>query len=180
MRPGCPERYEHEYIRHGTTTLIATFNVATGAVLTPSLGPTRTEEDFAAHIAQTVAADPDASWLFLVDNLNTHQSEALVRLVADGTLSTTAAREVFAAVLATGAEPADIVREKGLAQVSDEGAIAAAVDAVIAANGAAAAAVRAGNQRALGPLVGQVMKQMGGKANPGVVSRILTERIAQG
>jgi len=83
MRPGCPERREHEYIRHGTLSLIANFNVATGAVLAPSLGPTRTETDFAAHIAQTLATDPDASWLFITDNLNTHQSEALVRLVAD-------------------------------------------------------------------------------------------------
>lgn len=83
MRPGTPELREHEYIRHGTLSLIAKFNVATGAVLAPSLGPTRTETDFAAHIAQTLATDPDASWLFLADNLNTHQSEALVRLVAD-------------------------------------------------------------------------------------------------
>ncbi len=83
MRPGCPERREHEYIRHGTTTLIANFNVATGQVLAPSLGPTRTEEDFAAHIRQTVATDPGASWLFLTDQLNTHQSAALVRLVAE-------------------------------------------------------------------------------------------------
>lgn len=83
MRPGTPELREHEYIRHGTLSLIATFNVATGAVLAPSLGPTRTETDFAAHIAQTLATDPDASWLFLTDNLNTHQSETLVRLVAD-------------------------------------------------------------------------------------------------
>lgn len=83
MRPGCPERREHEYIRHGTRSLIATFNVATGAVLAPSLGPTRTEADFAAHIAQTLATDPDASWLFLADNLNTHHSATLVRLVAD-------------------------------------------------------------------------------------------------
>ena len=82
-RPGCPERREHEYIRHGTTTLIANFNVATGAVVAPSLGPTRTEADFAAHIARTVATDPDAAWLFVADNLNTHQSAALVRLVAE-------------------------------------------------------------------------------------------------
>lgn len=102
---------------------------------------------------------------------------AIVRLVADGTVSTTAAREVFATVLQTGGDPADVVRAKGLAQVSDEGAIAAAVETVLAANAAAAAAVRGGNQRALGPLVGQVMKQMGGKANPGVVSRLLIERI---
>jgi len=82
MRPGCPERREHEYIRHGTLSLIATCNVATGAILTPTLGPTRTEADFAAHIAQAIDTDPEASWLFLADNLNTHQSETLVRLVA--------------------------------------------------------------------------------------------------
>jgi transposase len=83
LRPGRPERREHEYIRHGTLSLIATFNVATGAILAPALGPTRAEADFAAHIAQVIDTDPDAPWLFLADNLNTHQSEALVRLVAD-------------------------------------------------------------------------------------------------
>ncbi len=82
MRPGCPERREHESIRHGTRSLIATRNVATGAVLAPTLGPTRTAADFATHIAQVVATDPEASWLFLADNLNTHQSAAPVRLVA--------------------------------------------------------------------------------------------------
>jgi DDE superfamily endonuclease len=62
--------------------LIANFDVVTGEVITPSLGPTRTEVDFAQHIARTIATDPDASWVFVVDQLNTHQSEALVRLVA--------------------------------------------------------------------------------------------------
>jgi transposase len=83
MRPGCPERREHEYIRHGTLSLIANFNVATGAILAPSLGPTRTEADFAAHVARTIDTDPEAAWLFLTDQLNTHQSESLVRLVAE-------------------------------------------------------------------------------------------------
>jgi putative transposase len=82
MRPGQVEKREFEYIRHGTLTLIANFDVATGQVLAPSLGPTRTELDFAAHIAQTIATDPDAHWTFVVDQLNTHQSESLVRLVA--------------------------------------------------------------------------------------------------
>ena len=82
MRPGTVERREFEYIRHGTQCLIANFQVATGQVVAPSLGPTRTESDFATHIAQTVAADPDAGYLFLVDQLDTHQSESLVRLVA--------------------------------------------------------------------------------------------------
>jgi transposase len=83
MRPGRPERREHEYIRHGTLSLIATFNVATGEIIAPALGPTRTAADFAAHIAQVLDTDPAAPWLFLADNLNTHQSAALVRLVAD-------------------------------------------------------------------------------------------------
>jgi len=82
MRPGTPELREHEYIRHGTLSLIASRNVATGAIVAPALGPTRTEADFAAHIAQVVDTDPEACWLFVADNLNTHQSEALVRLVA--------------------------------------------------------------------------------------------------
>ncbi len=82
MQPGKVERREFEYIRHGTQSLIANFQVASGQVVAPSLGPTRTEEDFAAHIAQTIAADPAAGYVFLVDNLNTHQSETLVRLVA--------------------------------------------------------------------------------------------------
>jgi len=82
MRPGLVERREFEYIRHGTQSLIANFEVATGQVIAPSIGPTRTEADFAAHIAQTIATDPWAEWVFLVDQLNTHQSEALVRLVA--------------------------------------------------------------------------------------------------
>ncbi len=83
MQPGHVERREFEYIRHGTQSLIATFQVATGQVVCPSLGPTRTEADFAAHIARTVAADPDAGYIFIVDQLNIHQSETLVRFVAE-------------------------------------------------------------------------------------------------
>jgi hypothetical protein len=82
MRPGLVERPEYEYLRHGTQGLIANFDVATGEVVTPTIGPSRTEEDFAAPIAQTIATDPEAPWLFIVDQLNIHKSEALVRLVA--------------------------------------------------------------------------------------------------
>ena len=76
-RPGRVERREFEYVRHGTQTLIANFEVATGAVIAPSVGPTRTEADFAAHVARTVATDPGAEWVFLTDQLNIHRSEAL-------------------------------------------------------------------------------------------------------
>jgi len=83
MRSGQEERREFEYVRHGTLSLIANFDVATGQIVTPSLGPRRTEADFAAHIAQTIDTDPAAVWLFITDQLNTHQSESLVRLVAE-------------------------------------------------------------------------------------------------
>jgi transposase len=83
MRPGQVERREFEYIRHGTQTLIANFEVALGQVVSPSLGPTRTEADFVAHIAQTIATDPEAKWTFVLDQLNIHRSEGLVRFVAE-------------------------------------------------------------------------------------------------
>jgi hypothetical protein len=82
-RPGWVERREFEYERHGTLTLIANFNVASGQVPAPSLGPTRTEVDFAAHIAQTIATDPQAPWTFVLEQLNIHQSEVLVNWVAE-------------------------------------------------------------------------------------------------
>jgi putative transposase len=83
VRPGQVERREFEYIRHGTQTFIVNFDVATGQVATVSHGPTRNEQDFLAHIQRTLAADPAITkWHFVCDNLNIHQSEALVRLVA--------------------------------------------------------------------------------------------------
>ena len=82
MRPGQVERREFEYVRHGTQCLIANFDVVDGRIVAPSVGPTRTEADFAAHIDRTVATEPDAEWVFVTDRLNTHQSESLVRLVA--------------------------------------------------------------------------------------------------
>ncbi len=72
MEPGRPERQEFEYKRHGTRCLFAGLEVATGQVLAPSVGPTRKEVDFAAHLRQTLALDPEAEWIFVVDQLNTH------------------------------------------------------------------------------------------------------------
>ena len=83
MLPGHVEREEFEYERHGTLSLIANLDVATGQVMAPSIAPTRTEADFAAHIVQTIQTDPHATWIFITDQLNTHQSETLVRLVAE-------------------------------------------------------------------------------------------------
>jgi DDE superfamily endonuclease len=82
MGPGRVQKREFEYVRHGTLCLIANLEIWCGWVVAPSLGPTRTEEDFVKHVGQTVNSDPLAGWVFIVDNLNTHQSEALVLYVA--------------------------------------------------------------------------------------------------
>ncbi|MBM4319255.1 MAG: transposase [Deltaproteobacteria bacterium] len=83
MKPGLVERQEFEYTRHGTQCLIANFEVPTGQLIAPSIGPTRTEEDFVRHIAQTVAVDPDGEWIFILDHLNIHASASLVKWVAE-------------------------------------------------------------------------------------------------
>ena len=78
------ERREYEYIRHGTQCLTANFEVATGAVISPTIAATRNETDFAEHIKRTIASGlPDDGWIFVLDGLNTHFSESLVRLVAE-------------------------------------------------------------------------------------------------
>lgn len=82
VRPGLVERVEFEYIRHGTLSLIANFGVVTGKVVSPSIGPTRTEADFVAHIDRTIETDPDAGWSFVTDQLDTHRAATLVELVA--------------------------------------------------------------------------------------------------
>ena len=84
MRPGKVERREFEYIRHGTQTLIANFDVATGKIIEPTCGDSRTEVDFLLNIHRIIETDPDAKkWHLIMDCLNTHQSESLVRLVAE-------------------------------------------------------------------------------------------------
>ena len=84
VAPGKIALREFEYIRHGTQSFIVNFEVATGCIGQTSYGSTRTEEDFAVHIQHTVDADPKVTkWHFITDNLNTHQSETLVRYVAE-------------------------------------------------------------------------------------------------
>jgi len=74
---------EHEYIRHGTLSWFINLDVATGKIIEPSYGPTRNETDAAFHLKKLVESDPKATkWRVIMDNLNTHQSETLVRWVA--------------------------------------------------------------------------------------------------
>jgi len=81
--PGRARRIEYEYIRHGTLAFIVSFNVTLGAVIYVTAGLTRTEDDYVAHLRLLVAAHPEIKrWHFVVDNLNIHCSESLVRYVA--------------------------------------------------------------------------------------------------
>jgi transposase len=84
LAPGKVERREFEYIRHGTCAFLLNRDVVTGQMVAPTCSPTRTEADFLRHMQQTVASDPQVTrWHFVVDNLNIHCSESLVRWVAD-------------------------------------------------------------------------------------------------
>jgi transposase len=109
-KPGQAAKEEFQYTRHGTVCVTANWHVAQGQVLSPTISETRDNHDFARHIAQTIASDPFAGWIFVVDNLNTHSGEPLVRMVADqlgidqdtlgakrkgGILKTTATRKAF-------------------------------------------------------------------------------------
>ncbi|MBP2002486.1 aspartyl-tRNA(Asn)/glutamyl-tRNA(Gln) amidotransferase subunit B [Paenibacillus shirakamiensis] len=99
----------------------------------------------------------------------------MIGLIEKGTISNKIAKTVFKEMLLHGKRPQDIVEEQGLVQISDEGAILAIVTEVVADNPASVEDYRAGKDKAIGFLVGQVMKRSKGKANPGLANKLLTE-----
>ena len=101
----------------------------------------------------------------------------LIDLISDGTLSGRMAKEVFEIMVETGAAAKQIVEERGMVQLTDTGAIEAAIDEVLAANPDKVADIRAGKDKLLGWFVGQVMKSTGGKANPQVLNDILKKKV---
>jgi aspartyl-tRNA(Asn)/glutamyl-tRNA(Gln) amidotransferase subunit B len=105
------------------------------------------------------------------------QAAELLRLTAEGTLSGTLAKQVFEIMLETGEDPVRIVEERGLRQTSDTGAIDSAIAAVLAANPDKVAEYKGGKDKLFGFFVGQVMKAMQGKANPGVVNELLRKAL---
>lgn len=80
--PGYVERREFEYTRHGTLCLTPSFNVATGKIEAHTIDATRNEQDFLKHVKKTVETSPKSQWIIVLDQLNTHKSESLVRWVA--------------------------------------------------------------------------------------------------
>jgi aspartyl-tRNA(Asn)/glutamyl-tRNA(Gln) amidotransferase subunit B len=105
------------------------------------------------------------------------QLAALLKLVDAATINSNTAKDVFAEMVATGEDPQKVVERKGLAQVSDTGAIAAAVDKVIAANPGELEKYRSGKKNVIGFFVGQVMKEMKGKGNPALVNEVLKAKL---
>ncbi|MGH6720327.1 MAG: Asp-tRNA(Asn)/Glu-tRNA(Gln) amidotransferase subunit GatB, partial [Alphaproteobacteria bacterium] len=102
----------------------------------------------------------------------------LLDLIADGTVSGRLAKDVFAAMVETGRDAAALVALKGLRQVTDTGAIAAAIDQIMAREAAKVAEYRAGKDKLFGFFVGQVMRAMGGKANPQALNELLRKKLA--
>ena len=101
----------------------------------------------------------------------------LIKLIDKGTISGSMAKKVFEEMVATGKDAEKIVEEKGLVQISDEGAIKEVVDRIIAANPQSIADYKAGKDRALGFLVGQCMKEMKGKGNPQILNKLILEEL---
>ena len=110
--------------------------------------------------------------------VSAEQLGALIDLIADGTISGRLAKDVFAEMVASGADPAAIVEAKGLRQVTDSSAIEAAIDAVLTAQAEKVAEYRAGRDKLYGFFVGQIMRATRGKANPTLVNQLLKKKLA--
>lgn len=115
MQPSQPARIEYEYTRHGTLCLIGNWDVVRGQMLAPTIGTTRTEEDLVKHFHQLIQTDPTASWVIVVDNLNVHCSESLVRWVArlEGIDESTLGRKGKSGILKSVASRREFLEDRG-------------------------------------------------------------------
>jgi aspartyl-tRNA(Asn)/glutamyl-tRNA(Gln) amidotransferase subunit B len=157
-------------------------------VLTASI---RLADLFEDSLKYTSDAKASANWIMgdLLAYLNANNLEfedvkltgrglgEMIQLIEKGTISSKIAKTVFKTMLETGKLPQQIVEEQGLVQISDESAILAVVDQVIAANPQSVEDFRGGKEKALGFLVGQIMRETKGKANPGLVNKLLMDRL---
>lgn len=144
---------------------------------------------FESSLEFTKDAKSVSNWIMgdLLGYLNTNGQELsdvkltgqglgeMIGLIEKGTISSKIAKTVFKEMLQSGKLPQQIVEEQGLVQISDEGAILAIVNEVIADNPASVEDYKAGKEKAIGFLVGQVMKRSKGKANPGLVNKLLVD-----
>ncbi|MBR0285132.1 MAG: Asp-tRNA(Asn)/Glu-tRNA(Gln) amidotransferase GatCAB subunit B, partial [Selenomonadaceae bacterium] len=148
-------------------------------------------EYFDAMVSEGADAKAAANWMMgdLSKNLNAEGKEIqdspvdakrlaqMIALIDKGTISSKIAKTVFKEMWASDASPEQIVKDKGLVQITDTKEIEGVVDAVIAANPKAVEEYKAGKKKAIGALVGQVMKQTKGKANPQMVNQLLASKL---
>ena len=180
--PELPDQKKHRFINdYGLSTVDAGTLVAE-----------RETAEFFEQVASGRDAKIAANWVMgeLFGGLNRSDTDIggspvsaahlgkLVDLIGDGTVSNRLAKDVFEIMFDTGDDPEKIVEERGMKQVTDTGAIEAAVDAAIANGAAQVEQFRAGNEKVLGWFVGQVMQATQGKANPQAVNEILRKKIA--
>lgn len=180
--PELPDARQARYIKdHGLSSYDA-------GVLTASM---KLADFFEESLKYTSDAKASANWIMgeLLGYLNANGLELedvkitgqglgeMIQLIEKGTISSKIAKTVFKSMMETGKLPAQIVEEQGLVQISDEGAILAIVDSVIAANPQSVEDFRGGKDKAIGFLVGQIMKETKGKANPGLVNKLLKDRL---
>ena len=180
--PELPDQKKHRFINdYGLSTVDAGTLVAE-----------RETAEFFEQVASGRDAKIAANWVMgeLFGALNRSDTDIgespvsaahlgkLVDLIGDGTVSNRLAKDVFEIMFDTGDDPEKIVEEKGMKQLTDTGAIEAAVDAAIADGAAQVEQFRAGNEKVLGWFVGQVMQATQGKANPQAVNEILRKKLA--
>ncbi len=187
-RASLPELPDAKRARYEGELGLSPYNAA---VLTAEVETARWFESLLTECGSDVSAKSAANWLIsdLYGALNRlgrdiedspvspAQGAELLRLVADGTLSGTLSKQVFEIMLETGQGAGAIVEERGLKQTSDTGAIEAAIADVMAKNADKVADYRGGKDKLFGFFVGQTMKAMAGKANPGVVNDLLKKAL---
>ncbi|MEW4372470.1 Asp-tRNA(Asn)/Glu-tRNA(Gln) amidotransferase subunit GatB [Paenibacillus kandeliae] len=169
-------RYASEYGLPAYDAAVVTSSKPLADLFEESLNYTKDAKSAANWIQGELLGYLNAGNLELTDVPLTGQHLGeMIGLIEKGTISNKIAKTVFKEMLQSGKSPQQVVEEKGLTQISDTGAIKSIVEEVIAANPQSVADYQAGKDKAIGFLVGQVMKQSKGKANPGMVNQLLAE-----
>ncbi|KIL37892.1 glutamyl-tRNA amidotransferase [Gordoniibacillus kamchatkensis] len=183
VKAGIPElpdarkaRYTSEYGLPGYDAEVITASKKLADLFEDSLKSTKDAKAVSNWIMGDLLGYLNANNLELDDvKLSGAALGAMIGLIEQGTISNKIAKTVFKTMLETGKSPQQIVEEQGLVQISDEGAIKEVVARIVANNPQSVADYKAGKEKAIGFLVGQVMKETKGKANPGLVNQLLIE-----
>ncbi|SEC62909.1 Asp-tRNA(Asn)/Glu-tRNA(Gln) amidotransferase subunit GatB [Paenibacillus sp. GP183] len=171
-------RYTKEYALPDYDAQVITSSKKLADLFEESLTYTSDSKSVSNWIMGDLLAYLNANNLELTDvRLTGKGLGGMIGLIEKGTISSKIAKTVFKELLETGKDPQTIVEEQGLVQISDEGAIQAIVEQIVQANPQSVADFKAGKEKAVGFLVGQIMKETKGKANPGLVNKLILESL---